>query len=107
MKYKLKSYSNYTNWMEPYTELYKYVPIEEFIEVNPSFTFNMNIKNPLKVYKNIYDKYVKGNIELEEEYNKLNKYYCEKLISFFHDDVIPLIKEKIDKNITTQIYHVF
>ena len=103
MAYKLKSYGDYTTWMEPYTEMFKHITIEDFIKANPSFCFDFRIDNPLTTHQEIYDKYVKGDEELEKQYEELNSYYYQKITKFFQEDVIPLLK-KIEKNTTVQIY---
>jgi len=107
MKYNKRSYSNYTDWVEPYTDKCKVIEIQDFLKVNEGFRFDIKIKNPLTENKEIYDNYVKGNEELEKEYKELNYYYSQKVIKFFQEEVIHHFKENAEKICTISVYDVF
>lgn len=104
MKYNKRSYSNYTDWVEPYTDKHKYLEIQDFLKANPSFRFVFRIDNPLTTHQEIYDKYVKGDEELEKQYEELNYYYSQKVIKFFQEEVIPTLKEHAEKRFTIGVF---
>ena len=104
MKYNKRSYSNYTDWVEPYTDKCKVIEIQDFLKVNEGFRFDIKIKNPLTENKELYDKYVKGNEELEEQYKELNYYYLQKINKFFEEQVIPTLEKTGNQSFTIQIF---
>lgn len=104
MKYNKRSYSNYTDWVEPYTDKCKVIEIQDFLKVNEGFRFDIKIKNPLTENKELYDKYVKGNEELEEQYKELNYYYLQKINKFFEEQVIPTFEKTGYQSFTIQIF---
>jgi hypothetical protein len=104
MKYNKRGYSNYTDWVEPYTDKHKYLEIQDFLKANPSFRFVFRIDNPLTTHQEIYDKYVKGDEELEKQYEELNSYYYQKVTKFFQEDVIPTLKEHEEKRFTIGVF---
>lgn len=104
MKYNKRSYSDYTDWVEPYTDKHKYITVQDFLKINPGFRFDIKIKNPLTENKEIYDTYVKGNEKLEEEYKELNYYYLQKINKFFEEQVIPAIEKTYEQSFTIQIF---
>ena len=90
-----------------YFNMYKSVTIEDFMKLNDEFVLNFTFKNPLETHADIYDKYIKGNEELETEYAEVNKYYAQELSNFVENVVRPAFSKIEDQSrIIIDIYQV-
>lgn len=81
-------YVNYPNRLivsnpEDLEVAHKWVPLSEFLDVNPGFRFDFRVKDPLVKHEDLYDEYVRGDADAEALYNSLSRYYSLQLQSYF------------------------
>ena len=86
------------------TTIHKHTPIHTHLEVNPSIKFNIRFENPLTKCSDIYDKYIRGNTELEQEYAEVNQYYQKKLTEYMEKTIRPIFNNIDQARFNIQIY---
>jgi hypothetical protein len=88
----------------PLTTIDKHTSIHTHLEVNPSIKFNIRFENPLTKCSDIYDKYIRGNTELEQEYAEVNQYYQKKLTEYVEKTIRPIFADIDEDRYNIEMY---
>ena len=65
---------------------------------------NISFENPLTQCSDIYDKYIRGNSQLEQDYAEINQYYQRELVEYAENKIRPIFADIDEDRFNIQIY---
>ena len=106
LKYIVKTDRDGREYRTPsqFTTMQKGVSIQTFMATNPHIKFNISFENPLTQCSDIYDKYIRGNAQLEQDYAETNQYYQRKLVEYAENKIRPIFADIDEDRFNIQIY---